>query len=100
MKIQIMLYHCDRECTYLKPSVREIQGKNASSKRNSSGAKYKPCEKCCHGIEAGNLAGVYITTYGDRYHKIPVCTKIKRDIRRVKKSEINKLPACSKCGTG
>jgi len=94
------VYHCDRECTYLKPSVREIQGKNASSKRNSSGAKYKPCEKCCHGIEAGNLARVYITTYGDRYHKIPVCPKIKRDIRRVKKSEINKLPACSKCGTG
>ncbi|MCI9078338.1 MAG: pilus assembly protein [Lachnospiraceae bacterium] len=94
------VYHCDRKCTYLKPSVKEIQGKTVSSKRNSSGGKYKQCEKCCQDTEAENLSRVYITTYGDRYHKTPVCPKIKRDIRRVKKSEINNLPACSKCGTG
>ena len=92
------VYHCDRKCTYLKPDVREIQGKDVPLKRNSSGGKYKPCEKCCQDIEAEQLARAYITTYGDRYHKTSVCPKIKRDIRRVKKSETNKLPACSKCG--
>lgn len=94
------VYHCDRKCTYLKPDIREIRGKDVPLKRNSSGGKYKPCEKCCRDIEAEGLARVYITTYGNRYHKTPVCPKIKRYINRVKKSEINKLPACSKCGTG
>lgn len=94
------VYHCNKECTYLKPSVREIRGNDVSCERNSSGGKYKQCEKCCRDIEALDLARVYITTYGDRYHKTPVCPKIKRDIRRVKKSEISKLPSCSKCGTG
>lgn len=92
------VYHCDRKCTYLKPSVKEIQGNDVSSKRNSSGSKYKPCEKCCRNIDSQDIGRVYITVYGDRYHKTPVCPKIKRDIRKVKKSEINKLPACSKCG--
>lgn len=93
------VYHCDRRCTYLEPSVREIQGRDVLSKRNSSGGKYKSCEKCCRDTDAKDIAKVYITTYGDRYHRTPVCPKIKRDIRRVKKTEINNLPACSKCGT-
>lgn len=92
------VYHCDRGCTYLKPSVKEISGKSVSQKRNSSGGKYKDCEKCCRNINAEDMPIVYITSYGDRYHKIRNCPGIKRDVRRVKKSEIGSLPACSKCG--
>ena len=93
------VYHCDRGCTYLKLSVQCVQGKSVSSRRNSSGGKYKSCEKCCRNIEADNISNVYITTYGDRYHIINNCPGLKRDIRRVRKPEIGNLPACSKCGT-
>ena len=92
------VYHCNQKCTYLKPSAREISGNIVTEKRNSSGGKYKACEKCCKNIDARELAKVYITTYGDRYHRYDDCPKIKRDIRRVKKSETGGLPACSKCG--
>ena len=93
------VYHCDRGCTYLKLSVHEVQGKSVASRRNSSGGKYKSCEKCCRNIEAEDISNVYITTYGDRYHIVQNCPGLKRDIRRVKKSETGNLPACSKCGT-
>lgn len=93
------VYHCDKGCTYLKLSVQGVQGKSIQSRRNSSGGKYKSCEKCCRGIEAEDISNVYITTYGDRYHIVKSCPGLKRDIRRVKKSEIGDFPACSKCGT-
>ena len=92
------VYHCNQKCTYLKPSAKEISGNIVTEKRNSSGGKYKACEKCCKNIDSRELAKVYITTYGDRYHRYDDCPKIKRDIRRVKKSETGGLPACSKCG--
>lgn len=92
------VYHCDRGCTYLKPDISAVQGSVVSSKRNSSGGKYKPCEKCCKNLQAEDMAGAYITSYGDRYHKTKSCPGLKRDVRRVKKSETGSLPACSKCG--
>lgn len=92
------VYHCDRECTYLKPSISEVSSKLVSSKRNSSGGKYKPCEKCCKNLQAEDMISVYITSYGDRYHSTKTCPGLKRDVRRVKKSETGNLPACSKCG--
>lgn len=92
------VYHPDRGCTYLKPGVKEVQGRTVAEKRNSSGAKYKPCERCCKKLKAENMASVYITSYGDRYHNIQDCPGIKRNVRRVKKSETGSLPACSKCG--
>ena len=79
--------------------MKGVQGKSVPSRRNSSGGKYKSCEKCCRDIEAEDISNVYITTYGDRYHIVNNCPGLKRDIRRVKKSEIGDLPACSKCGT-
>lgn len=92
------VYHCDRGCTYLKPGISEVQGRIIQSKRNSSGGKYKPCEKCCKNLQAENMMGAYITNYGDRYHSTKTCPGLKRDVRRVKKSETGNLPACSKCG--
>ena len=92
------VYHCDMGCTYLKPSVKSISGNSVSSKRNSSGGKYKACERCCRNENAEDMSTVYITTYGDRYHKYKDCSGIKRNARRVKKSEVGELPPCSKCG--
>lgn len=92
------VYHCDRGCTYLKPSISETRGSLVSSERNFSGGKYKPCEKCCKNLQAQDMATAYITSYGDRYHKTKTCPGIKRDVRRVKKSETGNLSACSKCG--
>lgn len=92
------VYHSDRGCTYIKPSVNLVQGSSVSARRNSSGGKYKPCEKCCRDLQAENMLGAYITNYGDRYHRFQNCPGIKRDVRRVKKSESGNLSACSKCG--
>jgi len=91
------VYHCDAGCTYLKPSIKKVQGIAASSKRNSSGGKYKPCEKCCKDTIAENLSFVFITNYGDRYHTARTCPGLKRDVRRVKELETGNLAGCSKC---
>ena len=40
----------------------------------------------------------YITPYGDRYHKEKDCAGLRRSIRKLKKSQVGDLPACSKCG--
>ena len=92
------VYHCRSDCTYLKPSVKVVAFAQVGSKRNSSGGKYKPCERCCKNISLDDIGSVYITSYGNRYHCTKNCTEIKRDIRVVKKSEIGNMPPCSKCG--
>ncbi len=92
------VYHLDRKCTYLKPSIKEISGYEVESKRNMSGGRYKSCERCCRNVDAKELDVVYITTYGDRYHSVNTCPGLKRDVRRIKRSEAGGLHACSKCG--
>lgn len=90
------VYHKNYECSYLNPSVEGCLISNIGSRRNSSGAKYYPCETCCSGNASSGT--VYITSYGSRYHTYKNCSNIKRNAKRVKLSDIGNMPPCSKCG--
>lgn len=89
------VYHRDRNCTYLNPSVEMVSADAVSDRRNPSGGKYHPCELC-----DGQLAGgqVYITSQGNRYHSRIQCSGLKRTIYTVPLSEAAGKGACSKCG--
>jgi hypothetical protein len=92
------VYHLDRECTYLRTRIQTVTVKEAQEKRNQSGGIYYPCESCCKSQKQGENATVYIASYGDRYHNSQKCSKLKRTVRAVHKSEVENLPLCSKCG--
>ena len=92
------VYHRDSSCTYLNPSVISCFLNQVEKKRNSSGAKYYPCEDCCNSHDMSLSERVYITTYGNRYHKDNNCSGLKRTVRRVKLKDIAGMPPCSKCG--
>lgn len=89
------VYHRDRNCTYLNPSVEMVSADAVADRRNPSGGKYHPCELC-----DGQLAGgqVYITSQGNRYHSRIQCSGLKRTIYTVPLSEAAGKGACSKCG--
>ena len=62
--------------------------------RNKDGGKYYPCQYC------KNSGGgcVYVTDYGNRYHKSVSCSRLRRKIYAVPLSETKGKGVCSKCG--
>lgn len=78
------VYHVCAECPTLKITVSEVLAGSVESKRNKSGAKYYPCEKCAKGEEPSVL---YITSEGNRYHYKRDCSGLKRTVSRIPKSE-------------
>lgn len=92
------VYHRNRECTYLRIIVQTVTLGQSVGLRNQSGGKYYPCEGCCKGRTLQEEDTVYLTSYGDRYHWNKTCSKLKRTVREVYRSEVGNLPACSKCG--
>ncbi len=92
------VYHRDRECTYLRTKKKAVTVEEATGLRNQSGGIYYPCESCCGSAEPPISSVVYLTSYGDRYHLHGQCPRIKRTVRRVRRSEVGSLPPCSKCG--
>lgn len=93
------VYHRDLQCSYLNLSISKVLFGDLEGLRNDSGGKYKACERCVR--DAGMQAAdpVWITGYGDRYHRISNCSGLKRNIREMKLSEVGDRPPCSKCGT-
>ena len=89
------VYHTDRNCTYLNPSVESIPALTVDSKRNRSGGKYYPCEICGAGTGMGQ---VYITQQGSSYHSRLNCSGLKRTIYMVPLSQVGGRGRCSKCG--
>lgn len=81
------VYHKDKDCTYLRPSVTKTILEDAKEKG------YTKCRYCSEVI--GDE--VYITKYGEVYHSSENCSRIKRNITEVDADETS-LPPCSKCG--
>lgn len=90
------VYHLKSTCSYLRVSLEAVSAKELPGRRNESGGKYYPCERC---IEDGKTPSiVYITGSGDRYHGQITCGGLKRTVRMVPLSQIKGWPACSRCG--
>ncbi len=89
------VYHVDRGCTYLNPSIRAVDAGSVRTLRNKEGAKYYQCEIC----RAARKGTLYITNEGNRYHNSRTCSGLKRTVLEVPlKSVEGRMPPCSKCG--
>ena len=86
------VWHSDYQCSYLQLSIQYVQYSELQNMRNEGGGKYHKCEQCVYG-QAMN--GVYITSYGNRYHNSLNCSSLKRTIRAVHKSEVAGRGGCS-----
>lgn len=91
-----VVYHRSLECTHLNRSIQSVLSTLVDRKRNESGGKYYPCERCIKGGKTP--AQVYIAGYGDRYHNSLSCSGLKRGIHSVPLSEAKGRPPCQKCG--
>ncbi len=89
------VYHKNRGCSYLNPSIRQVQAREIESLRNNGGAAYYACLLCG---SSGPGGVYYITDYGTCYHTSISCSGLKRTIYEVKLSEAGGRGACSKCG--
>lgn len=87
------VYHRNRECTYLRLSIKETSKESLKTIRNSSGHKYYPCEKC--GKKAGKT--VYITSDGTSYHSSLHCSGLKRTVKCIPLSKAGGRGPCSRC---
>ena len=88
------VYHTNRNCTYLNPSVEAISASDIGSSRNESGGKYYACEICGSTRAEGT---VYITSQGNSYHCTMSCSGLKRTIYTIPLSQTNGRGQCSKC---
>lgn len=88
------VYHTNRDCTYLNPSVRSIAAAAIEESRNQSGAKYYACEICGRKNTGGT---VYITDQGTSYHRMITCSGLKRTIYTIPLSQTGGRGRCSKC---
>lgn len=89
------VYHKDRSCTYLKPSIRTVSAAELDTIRSRDGSKYYPCERC----RPEGCSMVVIARDGNRYHASSGCSAIQRDVDALPLSEAEKTRrACSKCG--
>lgn len=87
------VYHRNRNCTYLNPSIEAVHYEDIEKRRNKNGGIFYECERC-GGVKA---AVVYITEQGNRYHTTMECSGLKRTVYSVLLSEAGR-PPCSKCG--
>lgn len=92
------VYHLSKECSHLNLSIKEVHIDDIKGLRNAAGGKYKECE-ICDKYETGlENHKVYITDYGDRYHKSLGCSGLKRTIIAIPKSEVGDRSPCKRCG--
>lgn len=90
-----IVYHRDRDCTYLDMSVHAVPVAQIEELRNQSGGKYYACEFCRRSGEKENY--YYVTDYGTRYHRSLECKKIQRNVYAISLDEAYGLGGCSKC---
>lgn len=89
------VYHTNCNCSYIHLVSTKIRFNEIDGQRNISGGKYYPCEKCAVNTKSET---VYVTSYGDRYHVSPNCSKLKRYVLRVPLASVENRELCSKCG--
>ncbi|MGN0241071.1 MAG: hypothetical protein ACI4CS_05245 [Candidatus Weimeria sp.] len=91
------VYHESLECTYIRLSIHTTSPSFLGTIRSKDGSIYHPCEEC-----GSAISGVcYYTDYGNRAHSSLTCSKLKRTIRAIPRSEaVKRYRPCSKCTGG
>lgn len=87
-------YHKSRSCHYLDLSIEKVFMEDISGIRNKDGSIYYACPLC---KGAGNGTTVFVTDYGNRYHRDVLCSGLKRTVEMVPISETGGRHPCSKC---
>lgn len=90
------VYHCDENCSYIKPDIINVLYGEAQDLKNEGGTGYRLCEVC--GIEINlEQTQVFITRGGYAIHSRLDCPTIKRTVRTVLLSEVNNYLPCHRC---
>ncbi len=89
-------YHLRYGCPYLQPAIRCVDKGDIRKLRNYNGQKYKACKSC--GAKKKKEGEVYLTEYGEAYHRSLGCAGLKRTIYRKHLKEVSQLNCCGKCG--
>lgn len=94
------VYHKSRDCRTINIKIEMISSADLERRRNSSGARYYPCEKCSDSGKQENslqTGQIYITDYGDRYHFDINCSALKRTVFEIPFSAVGERSACKIC---
>lgn len=87
-------YHQNKNCPYLKLSIREISRESIKKARNYQQGIYYKCDMCAN----DNSTYYYVTTYGTTYHSSLKCSGLKRTLQRITLEEaVEKYRPCPKC---
>lgn len=89
------VFHVSLKCNSLNLKIKSIDKSAISFQRNQNGEKYYPCRFCLK----GNGSQYYITEDGNRYHDVLSCSRLKRTIRILQRSQVKGIPECKKCGS-
>lgn len=89
------VYHLSEQCNYLDLSIKSIKWSQVGASRNKDGRKYHACY--CAADKKTEGSTVFITDYGTNYHGKLGCSKLKRTVHKVHKSEVDGKNLCSKC---
>ena len=88
------VYHESRACTYLTVTVRRVDADAIDQERNSSGRKYKECERC---DREEKTESVYVSSGGTKFHRNLQCPALKRNVMEKTREEVEGVPGCHKC---
>lgn len=89
------VYHRQRSCHYLDLSIEKVFKEELTGMRNQDGEIYHACELCGN---VGNQRTIFITSYGNRYHRDILCSGLRRTVEMVPLSQVGGRKPCSKCG--
>lgn len=88
------VYHVSLSCPSIKSQISQIPFADLDKARSEDGGKYYSCSKCKN-LQIGEC--VYITPFGNRYHKDINCSELKVNIYAVKLSEVKGRRKCKRC---
>lgn len=87
-------YHKERSCHYLDLSIEKVFEDELTDLRNQNGGIYYACPLC---KDAGGGSTVFVTNYGDKYHRDVLCSGLKRTVEMVPISQVGNRTPCHKC---
>lgn len=92
------VYHTTTSCTYLTLTISQVKYEDLEHLRSAGGNKYYACESCADDRSFVEEDEVFICNYGNRFHENRSCSKLRRSIQEIPKSEVGERLPCTKCG--